>query len=222
VSCSIEITVGARGSHLSRVQCDEVLQELRQHHPHVLFHPIWVETTGDKDLKTSLRTLDKTDFFTKEIDQLQLAGQCRIGIHSAKDLPDPLPRGLVLAALTKGVDPSDSLVLQNGATLQTLPQKARIGTSSARRDQNIRALRPDLICVDIRGTIQARLDLLDRGVVDGLVIAEAALIRLKLTDRTRLPLPGERAPLQGQLAIIALEKDAEMEQLFACIDTRQK
>jgi hydroxymethylbilane synthase len=212
--------VGARSSPLSRVQCDEVLQELRQYHPDVAFCPVWVVTTGDNNLKTSLKTLDKTDFFTKEIDELQLTGTCRIGIHSAKDLPDPLPKGLKLVALTRGVDPSDSLVLQNGSTVETLPPNAKIGTSSARREQNIHDLRSDLVCVDIRGPIQTRLDLLDRGIVQGLVMAEAALIRLKLNHRTRIVLPGDRAPLQGQLAVIALEADTEMAQLFHCIDVR--
>ena len=214
------LSVGARSSLLSRAQLEEVLQEMKQFHPAIEFHPIWVETTGDKDLKTSLRTLDKTDFFTKEIDALQLSGLCRISIHSAKDLPEPLPKGLVLAALTKGVDPSDAIVLRDQKTLQSLPLGAKIGTSSARREQNIHSLRSDLNCVDIRGNILTRLDLLDQGCVDGVVIAEAALIRLKLTQRNRIPLPGERAPLQGQLAVLTLENDEEMQTLFRCIDTR--
>src|SRR5690348_1871807 len=96
---------------------EEVLQELLQFHPDVEFEPIWIVTTGDRDLKTSLRSLEKTDFFTKEIDALQLSGGCRISVHSAKDLPDPLPKGLVIAALTRGVDPSDSIVLRSGETL---------------------------------------------------------------------------------------------------------
>src|SRR5690349_22694965 len=98
------MTVGARGTALSRAQVDEVLQELKQYHPDVVFHPIWVETTGDKDLLTSLKTQEKTDFFTKEIDALQLSGICRLSIHSAKDLPEPLAKGLTLVALTKGMD----------------------------------------------------------------------------------------------------------------------
>ena len=123
-----------------------------------------METTGDKDQKTSLRTLEKTDFFTKEIDELQLAGGCRISIHSAKDLPDPLPKGLTMVALTQGVDPSDSLVLRENETIESLPHGAKMGTSSARREKNIRDLRSDFICVDVRGNIQARLALLDQGV----------------------------------------------------------
>jgi hydroxymethylbilane synthase len=199
---------------------EEVLEELRSFHPEIAFEPIWVETTGDKDLKTSLRALEKTDFFTKEIDALQKSGGCRISIHSAKDLPDPLPAGLTLVALTKGVDPSDSIVLRDNETLDSLPMGAKIGTSSARREKNIDDLRSDLECVDIRGNIQRRLALLDEGVVDGVVMAEAALIRLKLTHRTRTALPGERAELQGQLAVLALEGDEEMRVLFECIDVR--
>jgi hydroxymethylbilane synthase len=219
VNCSIE--VGARGSPLSRAQLDEVLHELLQYNAKVTFHPIWVETRGDKDQKTSLRTLERSDFFTHEIDTLQLARGCRIAIHSAKDLPDPLPKGLTLVALTRGVDPSDALVLRDHQTLENLPLKAKIGTSSLRREKNILELRPDLISVDIRGDIHTRLALLDQGIVDGVVVAEAALIRLKLTHRTHIPLCGERAPLQGQLAVVAGQGDEEMCQLFRCIDRRE-
>jgi hydroxymethylbilane synthase len=216
------MTVGARDSPLSQAQCEEVLQELKQYHPHVVFHPIWIQTTGDRDLKTSLRTLEKTDFFTKEIDMFQLAGGCRISVHSAKDLPERLPKGLELIALTTGVDPSDSIVLRDHESLENLSIGAKIGTSSIRREKNIRELRPDLVCVDVRGTIHTRLALLDQGIVDGLVIAEAALIRLQLTHRTRIPLSGECAPLQGRLAVIALETDEEMRDLFRCIDVRRR
>lgn len=216
------IKVGARGSLLSRAQLQEVLQELRVFHPEVEFDPVWIDTTGDRDLHTSLRTLEKTDFFTKEIDSLQLAGGCRISIHSAKDLPDPMPKGLTLIALTKGVDPSDSIVVRPFQTLESLPWGAKIGTSSVRREKNIAELRSDFQCVDIRGNIQRRLSLLDDGAVDGVVMAEAALIRLNLTHRTRFPLQGERAPLQGQLAVVGIEGDVEMQKLFQCIDVRQK
>ncbi|MBS0653468.1 MAG: hydroxymethylbilane synthase [Verrucomicrobia bacterium] len=210
------VRVGARQSRLSRVQVAEVLQELRAFHPHVDFEPVWLETTGDRDLSTSLRTLDKTDFFTKEIDQKQLQGEFRISIHSAKDLPDPLASGLRVVALTKGVDSSDVIVLRK----DYLPVGAKIGTSSVRREQNIRDLRSDLVCADIRGTIDSRLQQLDAGIFDGVVMAEAALIRLGLTDRKRINLPGESAALQGQLAVVARANDEEMAQLFSSIDTR--
>jgi hydroxymethylbilane synthase len=209
---SFEITVGARGSQLSQAQVWEVHREILKHHPHIQFKPTWVTTMGDKDKKTSLRDLDKTDFFTREVDQLQLKGEFRISIHSAKDLPEPLPSGLKIVALTKGVDPSDVLVFNN-----ELPDNALIATSSHRRGQNLQEWKPGCRCVDIRGTIPERLAILDSGEVDGVVIAEAALIRLGLTNRRRIPIPGETAALQGRLAIIALSTDTEMEQLFRCI-----
>ena len=140
---SSEITVGARGSKLSQAQVWEVHRELLQHHPHVQFKPSWITTTGDKDKQTSLRDLDKTDFFTREVDQLQLKGEFRISIHSAKDLPDPLASGLKIIALTKGVDPSDVLVYNN-----ELPDNAIIATSSYRREQNLKEWKQGLRFVD--------------------------------------------------------------------------
>jgi hydroxymethylbilane synthase len=213
-NCSLEITVGARGSQLSQAQVWEVERELQQHYPLIRLKPQWISTPGDRDKKTSLMTLDKTDFFTRNVDQQQLQGVFRISIHSAKDLPDPLAPGLKMIALTKGVDPADVLVCNQ----DPLPPNAVIGTSSVRRQQNLREMRPDFQYVDIRGTIPERLALLDEGKIDGVVVAEAALIRLGLTYRKRFPIPGETAALQGRLAIIALETDHEMEQLFRCID----
>jgi hydroxymethylbilane synthase len=188
----------------------EVYEELRVHHD-VLFEPIWIQTAGDRDLTISLRTLDKTDFFTREIDALLLQGGCRIAIHSAKDLPEPLPEGLKLVALTRGVDPSDALVF-----VEPLLPNARIGASSARREAVVRALYPTCLCIDIRGTIQQRLALLEERVIDGLVVAEAALIRLGLKIH-RIALPGPTAPMQGRLAVIAHADDIEMQELFACL-----
>lgn len=143
---------------------------------------------------------------------MQLQGRFRISIHSAKDLPDPLASGLKIIALTKGIDPSDALVYN-----QELPANALIATSSHRREQNLREWKEGLRFVDIRGTIQERLALLDSGKIDGVVIAEAALIRLGLMQRRRMQISGETAPMQGRLAIIALSNDHEMEQLFRCI-----
>lgn len=204
----LSIKIGARDSALSQAQVWEVHKELNQYHE-VDFDPIWVETTGDRDQKTSLRDLDKTDFFTREIDQMLHERKCRIGVHSAKDLPEPLPKGLAMIALTKGVDPSDVLVFN-----KELPLSAKIGTSSLRREQSVKQLRGNLQCEDIRGNILQRLALLDEGVVDGLVIAEAALIRLNLTHRRRIRLEGDSAPLQGKLAVIARSDDHEMIALF--------
>ncbi len=216
----LSLEVAARASKLSRLQVEEVLEEIQAFHKEVVFAPTWVETTGDRDLKTSLRELGKTDFFTKEIDALQLTGRCRISIHSAKDLPDPLPEGLCLVALTKGCDPRDSLVLPEGKELRDLPPAPRVGTSSARRDLLVQAILPGAVCCDIRGSIERRLEQLDQGFYDAVVIAEAALIRLSFTHRRRVYLDGPTAPYQGQLAVLARVGDEEMKTLFGCIDSR--
>jgi hydroxymethylbilane synthase len=214
------IIVGARTSPLSRAQFEEVQNELFQNNIKVMLSPIFVSSTGDLDQKTSLRILEKTNFFTKEIDEMLLSKKCRIAIHSAKDLPEPIPKGLSIIAITKGVDSSDSLVMQEGYTLENLPLHAVVATSSERREQVVKALRPDLRFIDLRGTIDQRLAKLKTGEADAVIIAEAAIIRLKLTHLNRFRLPGTTTPLQGQLAIMARSDDIEMCRLFSPLDSR--
>lgn len=217
-----QLIVGARRSALSQAQVREVQHELHKHHPHILFKALLVDTYGDRDLQTSLRNLNKTDFFTKEVDAFLLSGDCRIAIHSAKDLPDPIHNDLAIVALTEGVDASDVLVLREGETLESLPAGASIATSSLRREESVCFLRQDLTFKDIRGTIDQRLAILTKGDADGVVVAEAALIRLGLTHLNRIRLHGETAKFQGQLAIMAQKNDEEMFDLFTCIDNRSK
>lgn len=215
VSSYLEIVVGARGSQLSQAQVLEVHQELSLHHPQIRFYPIWVTTQGDRDKTTSLRLLDKTDFFTREVDERQLKGEFRIAIHSAKDLPDPLAHGLKVVAITRGVDASDVIVYNQ----EPFPERGVIGTSSVRREETLLKQWPHARCIDIRGTIEERLAWLDAGKGDGVVMAKAALIRLGLSHRRHLQLSGETAPLQGRLAILARENDDEMKALFACLNS---
>lgn len=211
------IIVAARPSPLSKAQ----FYELAALVPHLSLKPLWIPSHGDLDQKTSLRSLGKTDFFTRELDQALLAKQCHIALHSAKDLPDPLPTGLQLIALTRGVDASDSLVLPQGIALEELPMGACIATSSLKRQEAVLALRKDLSFCDLRGPIHKRLSLVETGKVSGVVIAEAALIRLQLTHLPRLPLPGPTTALQGQLAIVARATDTAMDAQFARVDVRR-
>jgi hydroxymethylbilane synthase len=194
----------------------EVLLELQEFWPGINFSPQWIETQGDKNKTLSLRDLDKTDFFTRELDELLLNSQVRLTIHSAKDLPEPLPVGLMVAALTIGLDPKDALVFKDA-----LRPNCLVGTSSERREAAVRALYPEARFIDVRGTIGERLALLERGEVDTVVIAEAALLRLRLQHLRRLYLPGETAPGQGQLAIVCRSDDEEMQTLFRCLDSRR-
>lgn len=189
------VRVAARDSNLSRAQ----VKEIEELYPFLEFQKTFVRTWGDLDKKQSLRTMDKTDFFTREVDALVLNGACDLAVHSAKDLPDPLPKGLKIIAITEGVDSSDSLVidgpLENGMV---------IATSSIRREENVSRLNPHVKFVDIRGSIEERLEKWKRKEVDGVVIAEAALIRLELTHLPRIKLPGQTHPMQGKLALVTL------------------
>lgn len=213
----MEIGVGARPSELSRVQLSEVWQELRLHHPYVVFIPSWTSTTGDLDRSTPLSQVNQSDFFTREIDQQLLRGDVRVAIHSAKDLPCPLPEGLYIVALTKGVDSRDALVMPHGKTLATLRSSAKIGCSSKRRESVIKNLRMDFVPTDIRGTILERLQQMEDQKIDALLMAVAAIIRLRLLVN-HLILEHDTEPGQGRLAVIARKDDLEMEQLFSCIN----
>lgn len=217
----LTIEVGARSSPLSKVQVKEIYEALHPYYPKLTFNIHYMSTQGDRDQKTSLRSLGRTDFFTADIDQWVLEKKGRLGIHSAKDLPVPLTQGLTLFCLTEGVDPSDSLVLRSDATFDQLPSGAKIATSSQRREEIVRQLRTDLSFCDIRGTIEQRLAKLSSCEVDGVVIAEAALIRLELTHLNRISLPGMTVTGQGQLAVVGREDDPELKALFNCLDCRQ-
>jgi len=207
----VKIKAGARSSPLSKAQFEEIRRAL---HPRLILDPVWAESPGDRDRTTTLRDLEKTDFFTRDLDQLLLSGKIRIAIHSAKDLPEPLPAGLVLAALTKGVGSQDSLVFRKGESLSTLPSGSVIATSSQRREDIVKRLCPNCVFTDLRGTIEERIAKLSTGEADGIVVAEAALIRLKLTHLNRILLPGNTIPLQGRLAIVARSDDEEIQQIF--------
>lgn len=207
------IKVGARASPLSIAQVDEVLKEIRLFHPQITFLPHFLKTRGDIDQNTSLRYQPKNDFFTKEVDDLLLSGVVDVAIHSAKDLPEELPNGLKIVAITKGVDNRDALVMRKGYKLSDVK---RVATSSIRREEIVKELLGDIEVVDLRGTIGERLDRLYDDV-DGVVVAESALIRLGLTELNRAILPGQTAHLQGRLAIVARSDDADMAILFSPI-----
>jgi hydroxymethylbilane synthase len=209
----MKVVIGARASPLSLAQVREVKSLLED----LEYELKTFVTTGDLDQKTSLRSLDKTNFFTKELDEALLKGVIRVAIHSAKDLPDPLPQGLKVVALTKGVSPLDSLVIKTD-----LSEAPLIATSSFKREEAVLKVFPQARFTDIRGTIEERLKKLDDGSVEGVVIAEAALIRLGLTGRKRIFLPGETTRYQGQLALLAREEDIEIHTFFSRIDGRKK
>ena len=215
---SIEVLrIAARGSALAIKQVDEVMTQL----PDNKFGLQAVTTIGDRDKQRSLWDNAPGDFFTREIDEQLLAGQADIAIHSAKDLPYPLPPGIVLLALTTAADNRDTLVSRGNILLADLPAGSRIGTSSAARRENVLALRADLTVVSIRGNIEERLQQVDDGSVDGLVVAACALQRLGLAHRITQFLPIDAHPLQGRLAVTGVRNRADLRVLFSGVDDRR-
>jgi hydroxymethylbilane synthase len=216
--------IGTRTSPLALMQVREVLLTLRKFYPDFETEVIGMDTYGDKDKSTPISQIEGTDFFTREIDDALLKGEIDFAVHSAKDLPDSLRDGLTVLAMTKSIDPHDALVSKSGLELDKLPRRARIGTASLRRKQGLKRYRDDFQIVDIRGNIEERLEKLDNGGLDAIVIAACGLMRLGLEKRITQRIPFdilEPHPLQGALALVAKAEDSELFNLLSVIDTRE-
>lgn len=211
------ITVVSRNSPLALLQ----VKELAGLFPELTFEVEEVSSYGDKHKDISLMDNIAEDFFTRELDRTVLEGEADIAVHSAKDLPYPLPAGLELYCLTEASDKSDSLVSRDRLTLAELPSGSRIGTSSSMRKAELLSLRNDIEVVSIRGTIEERIAQVDSGYVDALIVATCALKRLGLADRASERLPFRTHPLQGNLAIIGRKGDGVLRGLFAAHDIRK-
>ena len=193
-----KIRIISRQSRLALLQVEELVKEAGI----TDYELIKTTSYGDRHKEVSL--MDEglaQDFFTRELDEALLEGRADIAVHSAKDLPNPLPDGIELLALTEGKDPSDSLVARDGLTLATLPEGSKVGTSSVQRKEELLKVRPDLVVVPIRGTIEERIAQVDDGSVDALIVATCALDRLGLSHRATERLPFKTHPLQGKLAV---------------------
>ncbi|PIU41679.1 MAG: hydroxymethylbilane synthase [Candidatus Omnitrophica bacterium CG07_land_8_20_14_0_80_42_15] len=216
--------IGTRTSPLALKQVEEILLALRRFYPDFKTEIIGIDTYGDKDKVTPISQIEGTDFFTREIDEALLKDKVDFAVHSAKDLPDTVKEGLVVAAQTKSIDPYDALVSRNGLKLAELPQGARIGTSSIRRKTQLSKYRDDFDIVGIRGNIEERLEKLDAGDLDAIVIAASGLVRLGLEKRIteRIPLEIIKPhPLQGALAIVTRSGSAEVIKLVSVLDVRK-
>ncbi|MFH1552367.1 MAG: hydroxymethylbilane synthase [Candidatus Omnitrophota bacterium] len=213
----MRLKVGTRPSLLALKQVEEIRGKLRG----VELQPVIIHTKGDKDKVTSLTLLEKTDFFTYEIEQALLKGEVDVAVHSAKDLEENIPEELVIAAVTSSIRRCDCLVSHEGYTFDTLPEKAIVGTSSASRKEGVTRYRNDLIVKDIRGDIDERLGQLDRGDFDAVIMAHAALVRLGYHERKSRIIPFtliEPHPLQGSLAVQVNKKRKDLRIIFGKID----
>jgi uroporphyrinogen III methyltransferase / synthase len=212
-----KLRVVVRDSRLSAIQ----LEEIKEQFPEIPIQKIPVLSFGDKHHEISLLENTRPDIFTYELDQALLRDEADIAVHSAKDLPYPLPEGLEVIALTERVYSEDALISVNRLKLSELPTGARVATSSVLRKTQLLKERPDLSVVSIRGTIEQRIRQVQEGHVEALVVALCALERLEISYMASEILPFETHPLQGSLAIVARANNAYLKSLFHKIDVRK-
>ena len=215
------VVIGSRGSILALAQANLVKNSLEANYPDLTFEIKEIVTSGDKDLKSNWENSNASlkSFFTKEIEQELLDGQIDIAVHSMKDMPAVSPKGLICGAIPDREDARDVLISKNGF-LVTLPQGAKIGTSSLRRVMNLKAIRPDFEIKHLRGNIHTRLKKLETEDYDAIVLAAAGLKRVGLTDKISEYLNGEifpPAPAQGVLYIQCRENDEEIKGILKSI-----
>lgn len=211
------IRVGTRPSLLALKQVKEIQERL----PNIAFEVVTIETEGDRDKITPLTQIERSDFFTSELEQALLNEKVDIALHSAKDLETDVAPGLFVVAKTKSIAPFDCLVSNGNFILDRLPSNSIIGTSSKGRRESILRYRKDLIAKDIRGNVDERLGQLDRGGFDAIIVAHAALIRLGFQGRVSQIIPSsiiEPHPLQGRLAIQIRKDRNDLIELFRSID----
>jgi hydroxymethylbilane synthase len=196
----MKIIIGSRGSALALWQANWVKDQMVAAGHEITITII--KTSGDKLQNAALAASGTKGLFIKEIEEALLAGEVDLAVHSMKDLPTDLPKGLGVAAVPEREDPRDALVSNDGLKLQDLPAGLQIGTSSLRRQSQLLALRPDLKVVPMRGNVDTRLRKLERGDCDALVLAGAGLKRLGFASHiTSWFSESEICPAVGQGAL---------------------
>lgn len=215
------LLIGTRGSALALWQAEHVAGRVRAQAGAPAVELVHIETAGDRIQDVALSQLPGKAFFTKELEQAIADGRVDMAVHSLKDVATAMPDGLILGAILEREDPRDALVARPGLTLESLPEGARIGTSSLRRSAFLRRWRPDLTVVDLRGNVPTRLRRLDDGDFDAIVLAAAGLKRLGRSDRIAGYMPFEvmlPAVSQGAIAIQHRAGDDRVARWIAALD----
>lgn len=211
-----QLVIGSRGSQLALWQARHIAARLAESGIETRIEII--QTTGDKITDVALSKVGSKGLFTKEIEEALLDGSIDLAVHSAKDMPTELPKGLLLSAFPQRADPRDALI---GSTLAALPAGAVVGTSSLRRAAQLKALRPDLDIQDLRGNVDTRLRKQAEGRYAAIVLAAAGLTRLGWQDRiTEYLDPSVFVPAvgQGALAIETRNDDGPGRRAAAALD----
>lgn len=194
------LRIGSRGSQLALWQANHIAGLLRGQGHEVDIKII--KTTGDKILDVALAKVGTKGMFTKELEDALSAGQIDLAVHSLKDLPTEMPAGFALAAVPQREQPFDVFLSVRFSGVSDLPQKAKVGTSSLRRQAQLKALRPDLEVIPLRGNVDTRLRKLESGEYDAIILAAAGLNRLGKTALVREVLsPEKMCPAAGQGAL---------------------
>ncbi len=195
-----KLRIGSRGSQLALWQANHISALLREQ-GHTVELEI-IRTTGDKITDVALAKVGTKGMFTKEIEEALADSRVDLAVHSLKDLPTEVPPGFELAAITKRENPSDVLLSRKYESLAALPHGARVGTSSLRRQAQLKAIRPDLEIFPLRGNVDTRLRKLEAGEFDAIILAAAGLYRLGRTEFVREVIsPDVMCPAAGQGAL---------------------
>ena len=219
-----ELRIASRRSQLAMVQTNWVKAELEKAHPGLTITVEAMATQGDKILDVALAKIGDKGLFTKELEAQMLVGRAEIAVHSLKDLPTNLPEGLMLGCITEREDPADALVVNAknaNHRLDTLPEGAVVGTSSLRRLAQLRHHYPHLSFKDVRGNVITRLEKLDSGDYDCLILAAAGLERLGFGNRIHQIIPGDislHAVGQGALGIECVKDKPEVLEIIKVLE----
>ena len=215
------LRIATRQSALALWQAEHVATQLRDAHPHLQVELVPMTTRGDQILDRPLAQIGGKGLFLKELEVAMLEDRADIAVHSLKDVPMELEPGFAIGAILERADAADAFVSNAYVHLHELPLGARVGTSSLRRQAQLRALRPDLLAVDLRGNVNTRLAKLDQGDYAAIILACAGLERLALAARIRsrlLPPDWVPAVAQGAIAIEQRTGDSHVAGLIAVLD----
>lgn len=216
-----KLRIGSRGSQLALWQANHISALLRERGHEVEIEII--KTTGDKITDVALAKVGTKGMFTKEIEEALAEGRVDLAVHSLKDLPTELPAGFEIAAITTREHPNDAFLSLRYNSVEELPQGARVGTSSLRRQAQLKVVRPDLDIHPLRGNVDTRMRKLQEGEYDAIILAAAGLNRLGRTELVKQILPPEMmcpAAGQGALGIEIREGDTRMRELLTFLDDK--
>ncbi len=209
----MKIVVGTRASRLSLVQTESVVQELKKIFPNLEVETKTIKTVGDRLTKKPLYLFREKGIFERAVDEAVVRKEVDFAVHSMKDVPTIPPPKTAIVAVPKRGSPSDILVSLENMRLKDMPSQSLVGTSSPRREAQLRHVRPDLEVKPIRGNVDTRVRKLRRGEYDAIILAEIGLQRLKMQEFTSERLSLEEftpAPGQGALAVVAREDDEKI------------